>query len=125
MGNGVGATIGRPLLRHNSPSFRISFIRGDHMKHFRKRADIPALTWTEARGALPRATLDGSRRALIENHRGIIEFSCERIRLASALGEISVVGTGLCLSQVRKDCLIILGRIDSIIMPEGSACDGC
>lgn len=95
------------------------------MKHFRKRADIPALTWTEARGALPRATLDGSRRALIENHRGIIEFSCERIRLASALGEITVVGTGLCLSQVRKDCLIILGRIDSIIMPEGSACDGC
>lgn len=100
--------------------------RGDiFMKLFRRRADIPALRWAEAAGALPRATLEGRRRALIENHTAIIEFSAVKVRLASRLGEISITGAGLCLTQVRESCLIVEGRIFGIVMPEGGACDGC
>ena len=95
------------------------------MRQFRKkRADIPALEWVNPAGSQPRATLDGSRRALIENHTGIIEYSSEKLRLASKSGEITVVGAELSLSQVRSDSLIATGRIDSVTMPDGGACDG-
>jgi len=85
---------------------------------------MPALTWVDS-ADLPRATLDGHSRALIENHTGIIEFTCEKLRLSSKLGEISVAGFGLCLAQVRQGCLIVRGRIDSVSMPDGGRCDGC
>ena len=50
------------------------------MKPFRrKRADIPALSWLDTAQGMPRATLDGRSRALIENHTGIIEFSTEKL----------------------------------------------
>lgn len=92
-------------------------------KYRRKRADIPALEWIGPAGGQPRATLDGSRRALIENHTGIIEFSSEKLRLSSKAGEITVAGADISLSQVRSDSLIATGRIDSVTMP-GGGCDG-
>lgn len=83
------------------------------------RPGIPVLAWIDSAAGLPRATLDGSTRALIENHTGIIEFSAEKLRLASRLGEIIVAGSDLSLSQVRAGSLIAQGRIDSVTMPDG------
>lgn len=95
------------------------------MKVFtRRRADIPALAWIDCASDAPRATLDGKRRALIENHRGIIEYTDERLRLACGGGEIVVTGSGICLSQVRRDSLIVTGRIDGVSMPRGGTDDG-
>lgn len=96
-----------------------AFIR----KHTAARASIPALTWVDSAAGLPRATLDGHTRALIENHTGIIEFSTEKLRLASRLGEIVITGSDLSLSQVRAGSLIAQGRIDSVTMPGGGQCD--
>ena len=90
----------------------------------RKRIDIPALSFLESAGSVPRATLDGSDRALIENHTGIIEYTSEKLRLSSKHGEITVTGADIALSQVRSDSLIATGRIDSISMPGGGMCDG-
>lgn len=98
-------------------------VRAFVRKHPAARARIPALTWVDAAAGLPRATLDGRTRALIENHTGIIEFSTEKLRLASRLGEIVITGSGLSLSQVRAGSLIAQGRIDSVIMPGGGQCD--
>ena len=95
------------------------------MKVFSKRrAHIPALAWFDYAAAMPRATLDGRSRALIENHTGIIEYSCERLRLGSKLGEIVITGSDISLSQVRRSSMIVTGRIDSVCMPEGADCDG-
>ena len=90
----------------------------------RKRVDIPALSFLESAGSIPRATLDGSDRALIENHTGIIEYTSEKLRLSSKHGEITVTGADIALSQVRSDSLIATGRIDSVSMPGGGMCDG-
>lgn len=90
----------------------------------RLRANVPALTWVDSAAGAPRALLDGRSRALIENHTGIIEFSTERIRLASKLGEIVITGTDLSLCQVRADSLIVQGRVDGCAMPDGGRCDG-
>ena len=89
--------------------------------HTGRSRDIPALTWLEEASCPPRATLEGRCRALIENYREIVEFSPERIRLSSRQGEIVLTGKALCLSQVRPECLMVLGHIDSVSMPEGGA----
>lgn len=86
--------------------------------------DIPALTWLEEASCPPRATLEGHCRALIENYRDIVEFSPEKIRLSSHQGEIVLVGAEMCLAQVRPECLMVVGRIDSVSMPEGGAVHG-
>lgn len=98
------------------------------VKAFAKRhaaaRGIPALMWVDSAAGMPRATMDGRSRVLIENHTGIIEFSFEKLRLDSRLGEIVVTGSGLSLSQVRSASLIVQGRIDGVSMPEGGGCDG-
>ena len=63
-------------------------------------------------------------RALIENYRDIVEFSPEKIRLSSPQGEIVLDGSEMCLAQVRPECLMVVGRIDSVSMPEGGAVHG-
>lgn len=98
-------------------------VRAFVRKHSVARAGIPALTWVDSAAGLPRATLDGHTRALIENHTGIIEFSTEKLRLASRLGEIVITGSDLSLSQVRAGSLIAQGRIESVTMPGGGQCD--
>ena len=78
----------------------------------------PALEWLwTAAGNAARATLTGNRRALIENHTGILEFSPERIRLAAPNGEITVVGEAMQLAEVRPRALIVEGRIDAVELP--------
>ena len=84
----------------------------------------PALTWLEEASCPPRATLEGHCRALIENYRDIVEFSPEKIRLSSPQGEIVLDGSEMCLAQVRPECLMVVGRIDSVSMPEGGAVHG-
>ena len=66
----------------------------------------------------------GHCRALIENYRDIVEFSPEKIRLSSHQGEIVLAGAEMCLAQVRPECLMVVGRIDSVSMPEGGAVHG-
>lgn len=84
----------------------------------RVRRRAPALEWLDdVSGFSVRATMTGSRRVLIENHTGILEFSPERVRLSSKHGEISVSGAALSLTEVRPRSLIVLGRIDAVELP--------
>ena len=83
-----------------------------------KTRRAPALEWLwDAAGTQPRATLSGNRRALIENHAGILEFTPERVRLAAGRGEIRVTGSALTLAEVRPRSLIVRGRIESVTLP--------
>lgn len=94
------------------------------VKTFSGKRSTDALTWLDAAAGLPRATLDGRTRVLIENYSCIIEYSCTKLRLSSKLGEIVVTGADLSLCQVRCASLIVQGRIDGVSIPEGGGCDG-
>ncbi len=83
-----------------------------------KSRRAPALEWLwTAAGSTARATLTGNRRALIENHAGILEFTPERIRLAAPNGEITVVGDAMQIAEVRPRALIVEGRIEAVELP--------
>ena len=84
----------------------------------KKAVSAPALEWLrDAVGGEARATVAAGRRALIENHAGILEYGPELVRLSARNGEIRVQGRELTLSEVRAHSLIVNGRIDAVLLP--------
>lgn len=63
---------------------------------------------------LPRITLVGRGELYIENHRGIIEYSLERLRVNLSRGYIEIEGQGLEISALMPDELAIVGEIRSL-----------
>lgn len=58
--------------------------------------------------------LAGDNRILIENHRGVIEYSRCRIGIAMHTGRILVCGQGLELARMTRDQLVIIGQVEHI-----------
>lgn len=88
------------------------------MKTHKPRRSVPALDWLcDLSGKTARITSLGNRSMLVENHRGLLEFTDERIRLSTDCGEVEVVGSGLSLGDVRRDALIIRGSIHDVKLP--------
>lgn len=83
-------------------------------KHWVQRltegADLP----DEVVPGLPVVELAGDRRVLIEQHRGVTEYGCERICVRVRFGEVCICGCGLELNRMTKEQLVVSGRIDSI-----------
>ena len=56
----------------------------------------------------------GDNRVLVENHRGVQEYSRERIGIRMRFGSVCILGCGLELMHMTRDQLVIRGRIDSV-----------
>jgi sporulation protein YqfC len=67
---------------------------------------------------LPRITLLGNIQLIIENHRGIIEYTKERIRISTSLGELLIDGEGLVLRNIFPDEIAVDGKIASLKLVE-------
>ena len=67
----------------------------------------------------PIIEIAGECRVLIENHHGVIKYSCEEIRIKVGYGKINVCGSGLKLMQMTKDRLVITGCIHSVQLLRG------
>ena len=61
--------------------------------------------------SLPRVELIGDRRVMIENHRGILEYSdvCMRVALSGLI--LRVIGSGLELRRLTLTEMTIAGKI--------------
>jgi sporulation protein YqfC len=62
----------------------------------------------------PVVELLGDCRLLIENHRGIVEYHCDRISVRVCYGMVMVKGRNLKLRQMSGGKLLIVGEIDCI-----------
>lgn len=86
-----------------------------------RRAGRPALSMLglpeDAVGSAVRVTLLGERQALVENHRGMLEIGQTRMRVLTRQGVLSVYGSGLALSEVRPEGLMIEGQIERVELP--------
>ncbi len=63
---------------------------------------------------LPRMVLVGNIQLFLENHRGIIEYGEQKIRIAVINGEIMVHGKGLHIRSLLTEELSIEGIIEGI-----------
>jgi sporulation protein YqfC len=63
---------------------------------------------------LPRITVLGDIQMIVENHRGIIEYTAERVRIGTGSGELRVTGSGLTLRTIFPEEISVDGKIRSI-----------
>ena len=64
----------------------------------------------------PIVELAGERRVLIENHLGVKAYSRESILVKVKFGCICVCGSGLELTRMAREQLLIRGKIDSVAL---------
>ena len=65
----------------------------------------------EAVSGAPRITISGNGRVLVEGHRGLLEYSRERIAAAGAGCRILIKGEKLGLAAMNGRQLVVTGRL--------------
>jgi sporulation protein YqfC len=62
----------------------------------------------------PKVVLVGEERALIENHRGVVEYGSERIRVRTGCGLLEIGGAELTLGRLGRSDLLVQGKIERV-----------
>ena len=75
-----------------------------------ERFDLPA----EALAGLPKLTLTGTRRALVENHKGLLEYSAECITINGGKVRLRLLGTELELRAMDAGDIVVTGNIYTV-----------
>ena len=63
---------------------------------------------------LPKITLVGDGQVLIENHRGIVAYSTEEIRVSVSFGQVAIKGRELLLRNILPEEMVIEGTVTSV-----------
>ncbi|HWI55357.1 MAG TPA: sporulation protein YqfC [Desulfobacteria bacterium] len=63
---------------------------------------------------LPKVVLVGDIQVHIENHRGILVYTTEKVRVDTTLGNLEITGNDLSLKNILPDEIMVEGRIKSI-----------
>ena len=58
----------------------------------------------------------GTKRVLVEHHKGIVSYGDQEIRVASTYGVVCVQGEGLRLCCMNREQVFLSGQIKSISM---------
>lgn len=80
------------------------------MGKFDKLFDIPE----EISSDIPKVTILGFDRMLIENYKSVLEYQDFFVRIKMKTGLININGFGLFMNEMTKDDLIITGSIESV-----------
>ncbi|HBG22164.1 MAG: sporulation protein YqfC [Syntrophaceticus sp.] len=86
---------------------------GDKKKHMESLANYLELP-KDLLMNLSRITLIGDIQLHIENHRGIIEYTKEKIRISISMGELVIVGEDLVLRNIFPDEIAVEGKIKAL-----------
>ncbi len=68
---------------------------------------------------MPLVEIYGYQRILVENHKGVIMYGCNEIRIKVSYGQLSICGSGLELVRMTKQQLVITGKIDCVSLCRG------
>ena len=63
---------------------------------------------------IPKLKVVGNNEVGIENHKGIVEYNSNIIRMNTTIGIIKITGLNLHLKEVSHDGVIIAGEIISL-----------
>ncbi len=80
-----------------------------------EQLDLPG----ESLPGCPLVEVAGQHRVLIEHHRGIREYSPQRIGVKVSYGLVEVWGEALQLRCMTREQLVIMGRIDCVKLQRG------
>ncbi len=61
-----------------------------------------------------RITIVGDMEVLVDNHRGLVEYTEEQVSFGSPQGRICIVGMGLEIALISPEGALIKGRIREV-----------
>ncbi|MFC0473469.1 sporulation protein YqfC [Halalkalibacter kiskunsagensis] len=64
---------------------------------------------------LPRITMIGQLHIYIENHRGVLQFSNQELRLLLKQGQLLIKGDNFVIKTILPEELLLEGRIDQVL----------
>ena len=67
---------------------------------------------------LPKIVLVGTLQVFIENHRGIVEYTTEKVRIKVGDGEVGISGSNLMLRNIKTDEICVEGKIKTLVFLE-------
>lgn len=67
---------------------------------------------------IPRITLTGKIAVFLENHKGIVEYSSELVRVNTPIGTVVIRGEDLLIKTIIADEITIEGKIRSVELEE-------
>ena len=85
-------------------------------KHWLDRLADSADLAGEPMPAQPLVELAGDRRVLIEHHKGVVQYTRERICVKVSYGIVEISGEGLELNRMTRGQLVVAGRIDGVTL---------
>ncbi len=67
---------------------------------------------------LPRITMIGQLHIYIENHRGLLSFSDQELRLLLKQGQLLVKGSSFVIKTILPEEILLEGKIDQVVYLE-------
>lgn len=86
------------------------------MNRFEKLFEIPE----ELVSDIPKVTIMGFNRMLIENYKCVLEYQDFYIRIKMKNGLLSIEGYNLEMNEMTKDDLVITGNIEDLDFEDNS-----
>ena len=83
---------------------------GELLERASARLSLPG----EALAGLPKVEITGRSRLTVENHRGLLEYTRERIEINGGRIMITVRGDSLSIRAMSADALLIEGVVVSV-----------
>jgi sporulation protein YqfC len=62
----------------------------------------------------PKVTIIGNIQLSIENHRGLIEYGRDKIRVNTSIGIYKITGQDLIIKSISIEEIVMTGKIDNI-----------
>ncbi len=63
---------------------------------------------------LPRVVILGDLGVLIENHRGLMHYSGDKLVVGVGLGQISILGESLEVEEISREDMVVRGAIRTV-----------
>lgn len=63
---------------------------------------------------LPLISIVGNLNLKVENHRGIIKYTPELVKLRIKRGQLIIEGRQLNIKQIKKEKVVVVGKIDNL-----------
>ncbi|MFO7152221.1 MAG: sporulation protein YqfC [Bacillota bacterium] len=67
---------------------------------------------------IPRVTVTGKVGVLVENHRGIVEYSSEKVSVNTSVGLLIIRGEELFIKYVLSDEIFVEGKVKAFEFEE-------
>ena len=67
---------------------------------------------------LPEITMTGNQTLMIENHKGMVDYGEEIIRINTGCGVLSIAGSGFDILSITDEMIVLCGRIRSMEFTE-------